>query len=53
MYIQREIWGTDVVEYECQEGYILVGEARISCRFVGWSSPAPQCKGNLGSLEAE
>lgn len=43
-YTQKQTWGTDVVEYECQEGYTLVGEARISCRFVSWSSPAPQCK---------
>ncbi|XP_057584814.1 C4b-binding protein alpha chain-like [Hippopotamus amphibius kiboko] len=35
---------TDVVEYECQEGYILVGEAKITCTFFKWSAPAPQCK---------
>ncbi|XDB58362.1 hypothetical protein AB1E18_011775 [Capra hircus] len=43
-YIEREIFGTDVVEYECQEGYTLVGEARISCTFINWSPLAPQCK---------
>lgn len=41
-----------MVEYECQEGYTLVGEARISCTFINWSPLAPQCKGNLGSLIA-
>ncbi|XP_045154126.1 apolipoprotein R-like [Echinops telfairi] len=35
---------TTEVQYECEEGYILVGEAKISCLFSGWSSPAPQCK---------
>ncbi|XP_075398493.1 C4b-binding protein alpha chain-like [Tenrec ecaudatus] len=35
---------TTEVEYECEEGYILVGAAKISCLFSGWSSPAPQCK---------
>ncbi|XP_055275928.1 apolipoprotein R-like [Moschus berezovskii] len=43
-YIKKGILRTDVVEYECQEGYTLVGEARISCTFFDWSPPAPQCK---------
>ena len=39
-----------MVEYECQKGYILVGEAKISCTLLQWSSLAPQCKGNPSSL---
>ncbi|XP_012872798.1 PREDICTED: C4b-binding protein alpha chain-like [Dipodomys ordii] len=35
---------TTVVQYECKEGYVLVGAATMSCRFSYWSSPAPQCK---------
>lgn len=35
---------TTEVQYECNEGYVLVGTAMISCRFLGWSSPAPQCQ---------
>ncbi|XP_006834266.1 PREDICTED: C4b-binding protein alpha chain-like [Chrysochloris asiatica] len=35
---------TTEVEYECEEGYVLVGAAKISCRFSRWFSPAPQCK---------
>ncbi|XP_037680759.1 C4b-binding protein alpha chain [Choloepus didactylus] len=30
--------------YECDIGYTLVGEAKISCDDSGWSPPAPQCK---------
>ncbi|KAF5916573.1 hypothetical protein HPG69_005368 [Diceros bicornis minor] len=30
--------------YECDEGYTLVGQARLSCHFSQWSSAAPQCK---------
>ncbi|XP_004425249.2 PREDICTED: C4b-binding protein alpha chain [Ceratotherium simum simum] len=30
--------------YECDEGYTLVGQARLSCRLSQWSSAAPQCK---------
>lgn len=33
-----------VVRYECQEGYALIGATEISCRFSGWSPPAPLCK---------
>ncbi|KAM9706170.1 apolipoprotein R-like [Dama dama] len=43
-YIEKGILRTDVVEYECQEGYTLVGEARISCSFLNWSPMAPECK---------
>ncbi|KAF6292407.1 hypothetical protein mRhiFer1_000864 [Rhinolophus ferrumequinum] len=35
---------TTVVHYECDEGYVLVGEPQISCRNSQWLSPAPQCK---------
>ncbi|XP_078213140.1 C4b-binding protein alpha chain isoform X2 [Callithrix jacchus] len=34
----------DDVTYECDEGYILDGEARLFCRDSQWSAPAPQCK---------
>ncbi|XP_062969529.1 C4b-binding protein alpha chain [Cynocephalus volans] len=30
--------------YECDEGYTLVGQAKLSCSSSGWSHPAPQCK---------
>uniref|UniRef100_A0A8D2DUA3 Sushi domain-containing protein n=1 Tax=Sciurus vulgaris TaxID=55149 RepID=A0A8D2DUA3_SCIVU len=43
-YVSGYLSLTTVVQYECQEGYALVGAAEISCRFSGWSSPAPQCK---------
>ncbi|XP_045732095.1 apolipoprotein R-like [Mirounga angustirostris] len=35
---------TTVVQYECDEGYVLVGESKITCRNSHWSSPAPECK---------
>ncbi|EPQ19585.1 C4b-binding protein alpha chain [Myotis brandtii] len=35
---------TTVVHYECDEGYVLVGDPQITCRSSQWSSPAPQCK---------
>ncbi|KAF4018266.1 hypothetical protein G4228_010324, partial [Cervus hanglu yarkandensis] len=35
---------TTVVQYKCDEGYILVGEEKITCRNSHWSSPGPQCK---------
>nr|XP_012616304.1 apolipoprotein R-like [Microcebus murinus] len=35
---------TTVMYYECDEGYILVGEPKISCKYSQWLSPAPQCK---------
>ncbi|KFO19657.1 C4b-binding protein alpha chain [Fukomys damarensis] len=35
---------TAEVQYECEEGYALVGAAALSCMFFGWSSPAPQCQ---------
>ncbi|KAM7054900.1 apolipoprotein R-like [Molossus nigricans] len=35
---------TTVLYYTCDEGYILVGEPKITCRNSQWSSPAPQCK---------
>ncbi|XP_023556938.1 C4b-binding protein alpha chain-like [Octodon degus] len=35
---------TTEVKYECNKGYALVGTAIISCMFLGWSSPAPQCQ---------
>ena len=37
-------------EYECDEGYTLVGANRLSCTSSGWSPATPQCKGNSGSL---
>ncbi|KAM9613238.1 C4b-binding protein alpha chain-like [Trichechus inunguis] len=35
---------TTEVKYTCDEGYVLVGKAKITCRYSGWLSPAPQCK---------
>ncbi|XP_024406852.3 apolipoprotein R [Desmodus rotundus] len=35
---------TTVVLYECDEGYVLVGDPKITCRNSQWSSPAPKCK---------
>lgn len=33
------------VEYECEEGYTLVGAKKLSCKNEHWSPEAPQCKG--------
>ncbi|XP_053463900.1 C4b-binding protein alpha chain-like [Nycticebus coucang] len=30
--------------YECEEGYTLVGEAKLSCHSSRWSPSPPQCK---------
>uniref|UniRef100_A0A8C0CEB7 Sushi domain-containing protein n=1 Tax=Balaenoptera musculus TaxID=9771 RepID=A0A8C0CEB7_BALMU len=35
---------TTVVQYKCDEGYVLVGEEKITCRNSHWSSLVPQCK---------
>ncbi|KAB0377550.1 hypothetical protein FD755_011994 [Muntiacus reevesi] len=43
-YIEKGILRTNVVDYECEEGYTLVGEARISCTFLNWSPMVPECK---------
>ncbi|XP_006834268.1 PREDICTED: C4b-binding protein alpha chain-like [Chrysochloris asiatica] len=32
------------IMYECDDGYTLVGQAIISCRYSTWSPPAPVCK---------
>ncbi|XP_063095846.1 apolipoprotein R-like isoform X1 [Cavia porcellus] len=32
------------VAYECDEGYSLVGQARLTCGYSHWSPEAPQCK---------
>ncbi|PNJ00355.1 C4BPA isoform 1 [Pan troglodytes] len=32
------------ITYECDKGYILVGQAKLSCSYSRWSAPAPQCK---------
>ncbi|XP_047609579.1 apolipoprotein R [Phacochoerus africanus] len=34
----------DEVVYKCDEGYTLVGEDRLFCRYSRWSPAAPQCK---------
>uniref|UniRef100_A0A8C4KYM2 Sushi domain-containing protein n=1 Tax=Equus asinus asinus TaxID=83772 RepID=A0A8C4KYM2_EQUAS len=44
---------TTVVQYECDEGYVLVGEAKITCKNSRWSSPAPQCKARCRKPEIE
>lgn len=33
-------------KYECDKGYILVGNPTITCSYSRWSGPPPQCKGN-------
>ncbi|XP_066191655.1 LOW QUALITY PROTEIN: complement receptor type 1-like [Sylvia atricapilla] len=39
-----------VVNYSCDPGYSLVGEASISCTDSGnWSLPLPQCAGGCGA----
>ncbi|XP_027790439.1 apolipoprotein R-like [Marmota flaviventris] len=43
-YISGVLSLSTVVQYECKEGYALIGAAEISCRFSGWSPPAPRCK---------
>lgn len=43
---------TTVVQYKCDEGYVLVGEEKITCRNSHWSSLVPQCKGNSTLLMA-
>ncbi|XP_053464056.1 C4b-binding protein alpha chain-like isoform X2 [Nycticebus coucang] len=35
---------TTMIHYECDEGYVLDGKAKITCSHSRWSSPAPQCK---------
>ncbi|XP_029788981.1 apolipoprotein R-like [Suricata suricatta] len=35
---------TTVVQYECDEGYVLIGQPEITCRHSHWSAPAPVCK---------
>ncbi|XP_029791240.1 C4b-binding protein alpha chain-like isoform X2 [Suricata suricatta] len=44
---ERQTYGifssTEVI-YKCDEGYTLVGEARLSCRSSRWSHAPPQCK---------
>lgn len=37
----------DVVNFTCNRGYVLSGNARAQCRLNGqWSSPLPVCKGH-------
>uniref|UniRef100_A0A665UU47 Sushi domain-containing protein n=1 Tax=Echeneis naucrates TaxID=173247 RepID=A0A665UU47_ECHNA len=39
----------DVVNFTCNRGYTLSGNARAQCRLNGqWSSPLPVCKGICG-----
>lgn len=42
--IDRTLGIPTTVQYECQEGYALVGAATLSCKFIQWSSPAPRCE---------
>lgn len=38
----------DVVNFTCNKGYILSGNARAQCRLNGqWSNPLPVCKGHI------
>ncbi|XP_049491009.1 C4b-binding protein alpha chain [Panthera uncia] len=38
---------TTAVQYKCNEGYVLVGQSKITCRNSRWSASAPECKGLL------
>lgn len=40
------------VAYECDEGYSLVGQARLTCGYSHWSPEAPQCKGNFAPFSS-
>ncbi|XP_006942887.2 apolipoprotein R-like isoform X1 [Felis catus] len=35
---------TTAVQYKCNEGYVLVGQSKITCRNSRWSASAPECK---------
>ncbi|KAM6217372.1 C4b-binding protein alpha chain-like [Rhynchocyon petersi] len=37
-------YSTIYATYECDAGYTLVGQAKISCRSSKWSAPASKCK---------
>lgn len=42
----------DVVNFTCNRGYVLSGNARAHCRLNGqWSSPLPVCKGQKHECE--
>ncbi|XP_072504086.1 apolipoprotein R-like [Notamacropus eugenii] len=34
----------DLVEYSCNDGYVLIGEAKITCGYSGWSHAFPHCQ---------
>lgn len=41
----------DVLLYECQKGYIIVGESTSVCMIYGsWSHKTPRCKGRILSF---
>ncbi|KAK1329367.1 hypothetical protein QTO34_011551 [Cnephaeus nilssonii] len=41
------------VKYECDKGYILVGNPTLSCSSSRWSGPPPQCKALCPTPEIE
>ncbi|CAK6439698.1 unnamed protein product [Pipistrellus nathusii] len=40
-------------KYECDKGYILVGNPTITCSYSRWSGPPPQCKALCPTPEIE
>lgn len=54
-YIQKSsyIFQPKEVQYECDKGYTLVGEATLFCSSSRWSGPAPQCKALCPKPEIE
>ncbi|XP_014447346.1 apolipoprotein R-like [Tupaia chinensis] len=51
--VTRSIFSTKEYAYECDEGYTLVGESRISCSSSVWSALAPECKAVCPKPEIE
>ncbi|XP_072504081.1 C4b-binding protein alpha chain isoform X2 [Notamacropus eugenii] len=39
------------VEYSCHDGYVLIGEAKITCGYSGWSHAFPHCQALCPKLE--
>ncbi|XP_054567820.1 C4b-binding protein alpha chain-like isoform X1 [Eptesicus fuscus] len=46
-------FGPNEARYECDKGYILVGNPRLSCSYSRWSGPPPQCKAVCPTPEIE
>ncbi|KAK1329366.1 hypothetical protein QTO34_011550 [Cnephaeus nilssonii] len=46
-------FGPNVANYECDKGYILVGNPTLSCSYSRWSGPPPQCTAVCPTPEIE